>query len=670
MEVRQGPVKEAVCGHGRCCEGSDAADVTGFKRAVLGSRLSNADAPHTLLPKWIALPVFCSDPLSSVAYATEEMIIVLVVGGSMALSMTKWAGLGVALLLVIVTMSYRKTVYAYPNGGGAYAVTKDNFGQRTALVAAASLIVDYILTVAVSVTSGVANLVSAFPGLAPFVVEISVGIVVLLTVMNLRGIKESGKAFAMPTYFFIATILLMLLVAGVRAIIGDPVVAESADLPVNGELFTGGAAVFLLLRGFASGCTALTGVEAVSNGVPYFRLPKSRNASITLGVMGTLAVVMFSGITMLALSSGAKVADDPSMLGLPANAIQPTIIAQLGSATFGPGSIGFYGLQAATMLVLVLAANTAYNSLPILAAVLGEDGFMPRQFGRRGDRLVFSNGILVLAGAATLLILAFDASVTRLVQLYILGVFLSFTLSQAGMVRYWTREMRKPGISNRGAMARSRILNAVGASVTSVVLLIVVATKFTHGAWMVVVAIPIFYLAMMGIHVHYRRTDDSLVPPPGGVTLPTRVHGIVLVSRLHSPTLQALAYARATRPSSLIALHVHTDRSRPDDLQAEWMSRDIPVTLTILDNPYRDLSGAIIDYVRSVRRESPRDMVVVFIPEYIVTHWWEQILHNQSAMRLRVRLRREHGVVVTSVPIILSDYAAREESETMLGVRP
>jgi amino acid transporter len=631
--------------------------VSRAKRLLLGNRLSNQAAGQHLLPKWIALPVFCSDPLSSVAYATQEILLVLVLGGLAALTMTPWIGAAVALLLIIVTLSYQKTVYAYPDGGGAYAVTKENFGQKAALVAASALIVDYILTVAVSVTAGVDNIVSAFPAAAPYVVEISVGIVVVLTIMNLRGVKESGMAFAAPTYLFIVTVLLMLGVALYRGISGNPVVAESSNYQVHGAQFTGIAAVFLLLRAFASGCTALTGVEAVSNGVPFFRQPKSKNAALTLLAMGGLAVTMFGGVTILAVSSGVRIAEDPAQMGMPADLLQQTVIAQLGSATFGPGSIRFYALQFFTMAVLILAANTAYNSFPILAAVLGRDGYMPRQFGRRGDRLVFSNGIIFLALAAILLIIAFDASVTRLIQLYILGVFLSFTLSQAGMVKHWTRLLRNPETVGRGGIHRSRALNAVGATVTSLVLVIVVITKFSHGAWMVILAVPLFYLLMVGINRHYRTTDRWLDPAPGGVMLPSRVHAIVLVSRLHAPTIHALSYARATRPFSLVALHVQTERSNLAELQKDWEQRDIQVPLVILDAPYRDITGSVIEYVRGIRRESPHDIVVVFIPEYVVRHRWEALLHNQSALRMRVRLRLERGVVVTSVPVLIEDYA-------------
>jgi len=635
------------------------------KRLVVGRPLDSDAVGHATLPKRLALPIFCSDPLSSVAYATQEILLVLAIGGAAALTLTPWVGLAVVFLLVVVVASYSKTVYAYPGGGGAYAVSKENLGQTPALVAAAALIVDYILTVSVSVTSGVSNLVSAFPGLGPYTLVICVGIVVLLTAVNLRGLRESGRAFAAPTYAFIAVVLTMLGLGLYKILFGDGVTAESAGYTVHGADLTSAAMVYLVLRAFASGCTALTGVEAISNGVPFFRKPRSRNAAITLVVMGALAIVMFYGVTLLATSAGVKYAEYPAELGLPPDYVQQTVIAQLGTAVFGAGSFGFYFLQIATMLVLVLAANTAFNAFPQMASVLGRDGFLPRQLGRRGDRLVFSNGIILLATFAALLIVAFDASVTRLVQLYILGVFLSFTLSQFGMVRHWTAELRT-ATTGRGGLRASRVINAVGASVTSLVLVIVIFTKFSHGAWIVMVAIPVFVGLMLGIKRHYESADLRLSPPEGGVRLPSRVHAVVLVSRLNAPALQALAYARATRPSTIVGLHVELDPSSTGRLEAEWLNRQIPVPLTVVTSPYRDVTGPVLDYVRSVRRESQRDIVAVFVPEYVVRHWWEHLLHNQSALRLKTRLLFLPGVIVISVPLILD---AVDEPDRMVDMR-
>jgi amino acid transporter len=639
---------------------------TTVKRIVVGRPLGSDQVGHATLPKRLALPIFCSDPLSSVAYATQEILLVLAIGGAAALTLTPWIGLAVVALLVIVVASYSKTVYAYPGGGGAYAVSKENLGQTPALVAAAALIVDYILTVAVSVTSGVANLVSAFPALDRHTMSICLVVVVLLTAVNLRGIRESGRAFAAPTYAFIAVILTMLAMGIAKELFGDGVTAQSAAYPVHGHDLTGFALVYLVLRAFASGCTALTGVEAISNGVPFFRRPRSRNAALTLVVMGALAITMFYGVTLLSTAAGVKYAEDPTELGLPADYVQPTVIAQLGTAVFGADSFGFYFLQIATMLVLVLAANTAYNSFPQMASVLGRDGFMPRQLGRRGDRLAFSNGIILLALAAVGLIVAFDASVTRLVQLYILGVFLSFTLSQLGMVRHWTAELgaRREG---RAGLHASRAINGVGATVTALVLVIVITTKFSHGAWLVMVAIPAFVAVMLGIKRHYSNTDARLAAPDGGAVLPSRVHAVVLVSRLNAPALKAVAYARATRPSTLVGLHVVVDPEATTTLERQWLERAIPAPLVSVDSPYRDVTGPVVDYVRTLHREGPRDIVAVFVPEYVVRNWWEHLLHNQSALRLKTRLLFVPGVIVTSVPLQLDNVEL--EPDRMLEMR-
>ncbi len=636
------------------------------KRLLVGRPIRSERLGEQLLPKKLALPVFCSDPLSSNAYATEEILLVLSLGGLALLHLTPWIAAAVVLLLIVVVASYRQTCHAYPDGGGAYAVSRANLGPNAALVAASALLVDYVLTVAVSVAAGVANIVSAFPGLAPHAVPIAVGFVALLAVMNLRGVRESGMVFAVPTYGFIVVVFVMLGVGAYRAVIGDTPAAESASFsieaqhPIHGLLL-----VALILRAFSSGCTALTGVEAVSNGVPHFKPPKSRNAANTLAIMGGLTVAMFVGITALALVADVHVAEDPArLLGAPAGYEQRTVIAQEAGAVLGTGSPLFYTVQAFTAAILILAANTAFNGFPILASILGGDGYLPRQFHRRGDRLVFSNGIVVLAGLAGLLIYAFDASTSRLIQLYIIGVFVSFTLSQMGMVRHWTRQLRSVAASQqrRGTILRARFINGVGATFTALVLVVVLLTKFTHGAYIVVIAMPALFVLMRGIKRHYDTVAVELRPEPGGVTLPSRVHAVVLVSRLHAPTLQALAYARATRPSTLVALTAQTSRAETEALQREWAERNIPVELVVLDSPYRDVTGPLLRYIGRIRRESPRDVVAVFIPEYVVGHWWEQLLHNQSALRLKARLLFRSGVMVISVP-----WQLRSASPTAAG---
>ncbi len=608
---------------------------------------------HTLLPKKLALPVFCSDPLSSNAYATEEILLVLSLGGLGLLHLAPWVALGVVGLLVIVVASYRQTVHAYPNGGGAYAVSRANLGRSASLVAASALLVDYVLTVAVSVAAGVSNIVSAMPSLAPHAVAISVLCVVLLALTNLRGIKESGAVFAIPTYGFVLCVFTMLVVGLLHAWRGAAPVAESAgyavraDHPITGVFF-----LILLLRAFASGCTALTGVEAVSNGVPNFRKPKARNAAATLAIMGTLTIAMFVGITALAMISRVHVADDPArVVGAPDGYVQRTVIAQLAGAVFGTGSFGFFAVQVFTAGILVLAANTAFNGFPILASILAGDGFLPRQFARRGDRLVFSNGIVILAGLAIALIVAFHASTTRLIQLYIIGVFISFTLSQAGMVVHWRRLLpREPRGARRRTMHRALLINGLGAATTAVVLVIVLLTKFLHGAWIVVIAMPLVFAMMLAIRRHYDRVARELAPPPGGVPLPSRVRVVVPVSKLHTPTLRALAFARALRPHSIVALTVRTSGEETDRLMEEWAEREIPVPLVVLDSPYRELTQPVVQYIREIHRGRPRDVISVFVPEYVVGHWWEHLLHNQSALRLKARLLFQPGVMVTSVP--------------------
>jgi amino acid transporter len=636
------------------------------KRLLVGRPLRNQRMGETLLPKKLALPVFCSDPLSSNAYATEEMLRALSLGGLALLFLTPWIAAAVIVLLAVVVISYRQTVHAYPNGGGAYAVSRDNLGRNASLVAASALLVDYVLTVAVSVAAGVDAITSAFLELKPHAVLISLALVAVLALMNLRGVKESGTVFAIPTYGFIAVVFLMIGWGFLRLVFGQPPVAESAQFGITASQHAAGAAALLLaLRAFAQGCTALTGVEAVSNGVPNFRPPKSANAASTLASMGGLTIAMFAGITALALLSHVRFADDPAQLvGAPAGYVQRTAIAQVAGAVFGYQSVFFLLVQGFTAAILVLAANTAFNGFPILASILGRDGYLPRQFGRRGDRLVFSNGIVILAALAGCLIWAFGASTNRLIQLYIIGVFVSFTLSQAGMVKHWTKKLREPaGRRDAGRQRRARLINGGGAVLTGIVLIVVLITKFTHGAYLVVIAMPFLFLLMMRIQRHYRRVTVELAVGPGGVPLPSRVHAVVLVSRLHLPTLQALAYARATHPDSLTALTVASNVEEAHQLQAEWADRDIPIPLTVIDAPYRDITSPVLQYVAGLRTANPRTLIVVCIPEYVVGHWWEHLLHNQSALRLKARLLFQRGVMVTSVPWQLKSSDKQERAD-------
>jgi amino acid transporter len=624
------------------------------KRLLVGRPMQSDDLGHTLLPKRIALPVFASDALSSVAYATEQILIVLSVGGLTLLHYTPYIAAAVALLMLVVVASYRQNVHAYPSGGGDYEVATTNLGPKVGLAVASALMVDYTLTVAVSVSAGVANLASAIPALNAHVALISVIVVIVIAVMNLRGVKESGTAFSIPTYCFIGVVAVMIAWGMTRLVLGQHLRAESAGYQLRSAHEYGGLVLlFLLLKAFSSGCTALTGVEAISNGVPAFRQPKSKNAAATLALLGIIAVLMFSGVTALALISHVHAAEQPhDLIGLPAGQTPRTVIAQVGRAVFGDSSPMFYLLQFFTALILVLAANTAFNGFPVLASILARDGYLPRQLRNRGDRLAFSNGILLLSGFAILLIVVFNASPTRLIQLYIIGVFVSFVCSQTGMIRHWNRNLRTTtDPKTRAHMKRTRVINTVGACFTAVVLVIVLTTKFVSGAWIVVVAMPAIWLTMRGISRHYAAVAQELTPPEDErFTLPARNRAIVLVSKLHLPTLRALAYAMAIQPSHVEAVTVSVDEAETSRLREEWDQAQIPVPLTVVASPYRDITKPVLAYVSRVRRDSPRDVVTVFIPEYVVGHWWEQVLHNQSALRLKARLLLQPGVIVASVP--------------------
>jgi amino acid transporter len=630
---------------------------------LVGRAMRSNQLHETELRKRLALPVFCSDPLSSVAYATEEILLVLSLGGLALLHLAWPVALAIVALLVIVVASYRQTVRAYPDGGGAYAVASANLGRNAGLAAASALLVDYVLTVAVSVVAGVAAITSAVPELSEHAVALSVAFILLLTLMNLRGVQESGRAFAAPTYLFLIAIFTMLTVAGLRLLAGDDLQAQSAGFDVVAEHHYAGLALALLaMRAFASGCTALTGVEAVSNGVPSFRAPKPRNAAITLTVMGALSIVMFAGITALALRYDVHVAHDPTELGLPPDAATQTVLAQVADTTFG-GGLMFYLVQAGTAGILILAANTAYNGFPMLSSLLARDHFLPHQLSKRGDRLVFSNGIVLLAGFAIAIVMAFDADVSSIIQLYIIGVFVSFTLSQAGMVRHWQREIGHAGPDERVRMRRAQAINGLGAAVTGFVLIIVLVTKFTHGAWIVTIAMPALFLLMLAVRTHYDRVAIEVAPSPVGDTLPARVHAVIPVSTLNEPTLRAVAFARATKPDTLEAVTVDVDPEQTAALMAAWAERDLPISLTVITSPYRELNGPLVAHIRRSPRRSPRDVVCVFIPEYVVRRWWQQLLHNQSALRLKGRLLFTPGVMVCSVPFHLDGGELRSREE-------
>ncbi len=617
----------------------------------------------TLLPKRLALPIFASDALSSVAYAPDEIMLVLgLAGGAFATTHSWQITIGVVFVMVVVVASYRQNVHAYPSGGGDYEVATVNLGPKAGLTVASSLLVDYTLTVAVSVSSGVQNAATVLDFVRGKEVMVAVVVIAFITAMNLRGVRESGKAFALPVYLFILAIIGMGIFGFIQHFNGTLAPAESASftlLPEGGTELTGLAAGFLLLRAFSSGCAALTGVEAISNGVPAFKKPKSKNAATTLLLMGVLSITMLASIIALSQWSGIQIADDPAtqlrLNGQPVgdSYVQNTAIGQLSESVFANFHLGVIFVSIVTGLILFLAANTAFNGFPVLGSILARDGYLPRQLHTRGDRLAFSNGILILAAAAILLVIVFRANVSALIQLYIVGVFVSFTTSQTGMVRHWTRNLRlERNAKERARMQRSRVINAIGAVMSGVVLLVVLVTKFQAGARYAILAMAVIFVIMLGIRKHYDRVRDELAIDwdKDKPMLPSHVHAIVCISKIHKPTMRALSYARASRPSYLEAVTVDVDPDETQALLEEWDRHDIPVPLKVLSSPYRQITRPILEYVRSIRSGNPRDIVTVYLPEYVLGKWWEQVLHNQSALRLKGRLLFTPGVMVVSVP--------------------
>jgi amino acid transporter len=748
-----------------------------LKRVLVGRPLASHKAEHQLLPKFLALPVFSSDPLSSNAYATEEMMLVLVTAGASALAFRIPIAIAIATVLIIVIVSYRQTVRAYPSGGGSYIVAHENLGTLPGLIAAAALLIDYVLTVSVSVVAGMLAITSAAPALAEHKVIFSIGIVALVTLANLRGVKEAGTLFAVPTYGFVTMVYLMIGTGFVRCLTGCPE-AATADLPLEE---TAAISLFLILRAFSSGATALTGVEAISNGVQAFRRPQSRNAASTLAMMGFMTVTMFIGITVLSVLLHVRVNEEI--------AASRSVLSQIGETVFGR-SLPYFLLQGLTAGILILAANTSYQDFPRLSAILARDRFMPSQFKNRGDRLVFSNGIVILAIAASALIYAFDADLTALIQLYVVGVFTAFTLSQAGMVRRW-RRLKEPG------WRRSMIINTIGATATGVVLVIVTVTKFIGGAWIVISAMPVIISFFLAVHRHYDRIGRVLraeiEPPtrgatntfvllvrdlgpatanavayvralrpervvpvfvgdpeafemtaerwpgfaprlgslqwleadgssarslrtrlrsirrdrPGFVTVvlpeeitsrslvrhlgrrggfwlkvslffepgivvtdvpllpggrsperarsvePTRHVVLIPVSSVNAVSVRAVTYALSLESNEIEALFLSTDPGEERELGGAWIDRRMAIPLSIVDAPFRDFAEPMLE---EVRRHTERDgtIVTVVLPELVVAHWWEQLLHSQSALFFKRLLLFEPGVVVTSVPFHLS----------------
>jgi amino acid transporter len=648
------------------------------KRILLGRKLRSAQLGETLLPKRIAFPVFASDALSSVAYAPDEIFIILSLAGVSAYAWSWKIALAVAVVMLAVVASYRQTVHAYPSGGGDYEVAMVNLGQNAGITVASALIVDYVLVVAVSLSSAAQYAASALGFLSDHEVIVAVSLATFLAVMNLRGVRESGASFAVPAYAFMLALTGMCAWGLVRLVSGTLPDAGSADLSIieaegyEGTLTTL-ALVFLVARAFSSGSAALTGVEAISNGVPAFRRPKSRNAATTLLMLGMIAVTFMLGVVSLANAMHVKYVDPHELdrlvhadgSPLPDGYDQPTLIAQIADGVFDHFPPGFYFVVIATGVILVLASNTAFNGFPVLGSILARDGFAPRALGSRGDRLAYSNGIVFLTALAVLLIVVFDAQVTRLIQLYIVGVFVSFNLSQLGMIRHWTRALRtEKDATERRRMMRSRSINTFGLAMTAAVLVIVLVTKFLAGAWITILAMGTFFLVMKAIRKHYDSVALELAADEEDKVLPTRVHAIVLVSKLHKPTLRALAFAKASRPNVLEGVYVASDTAETSRLLEEWDERNLGVPLKVLHSPYRELVRPIVDYATAIRRANPRGVVAVYIPEYVVGRWWEQLLHNQTALRLKGRLLFTPGVMVTSVPYQLrSSQIARERGE-------
>ncbi len=614
-----------------------------LKRVVIGSPIETARQTHERLSKKVALAVFSSDALSSVAYATEEILHILVLGGLAAITLSVPVAGAIAILLVVVSFSYRQTIKAYPHGGGSYIVAKDNLGVFPSLTAGAGLLVGYVLTVAVSLSAGVSAIVSALPYLDQYRVHMALVFVLLLTLVNLRGLRESGAIFSVPTYAFLLTIFALIIIGSYRYLTGTitPVASDEhlASLPSSAESIS----VVLLIQAFAAGCTALTGIEAISDGVPAFKKPEWVNARTTLTVMAGLLTFMFLGISFLA----------QQYLALPPEPGNPeTVLSQIGRGVFGGRGVGYVVLQAATAMILVLAANTAYADFPRLSSIIARDGYLPRQFGNRGDRLVFSNGIVFLAVAAAGLIIAFGGLTNALIPLYAVGVFTSFTLSQLGMVRYQQRH-KQPGW-RFGATT-----SGIGATVTFFVLLIVAGTKFTSGAWVPLVVLPAIIALFLAIRRHYDKVSKALEITPEQVRPEAFNHTVVvLVGRVHKGVIKALNYAKSMRPNHLAAVYMASDDEEAEAMRRQWEAFGFDVPLEIVPSPYRDLVETVESYLDELDERWNNDTVTVLIPEFVVDKWYENVLHNQSALALKLALLDRRGTVVTSVPYHLSPAAA------------
>jgi amino acid transporter len=603
-----------------------------IKRVLVGEPIPSHLAHHERLSRVTGLAVLSSDALSSVAYATEAILVVLLIGGRAAFGYATPISMLIALLLLIVAFSYRQTIFAYPSGGGAYIVAKENIGQGSGLVAAAALLIDYTLTVAVSFAAGVAAVTSALPQYHVNRVELGLVFLVLLTLGNLRGIRESGRIFAVPTYFFIGSILILIGIGAWRFVSGGitPIASETT-IPANA---LSNLTILTLLTAFSNGCTAMTGVEAVSNGVPAFRPPEAKNAAATLVTMALLAVTMFVGITLLAHAYQV----------IPNE--HETVVSQLARGVFGGRGTAYYLVQAATMLILVLAANTAFADFPRLSSIVARDRFLPRQFMNQGDRLAFSNGIIALSVFAGLLLIVFRGDTQSLLPLYMIGVFVSFTLSQTGMVIHW-RRLREPG------WRTSAVINGIGAVTTAVVLVIVAITKALEGAWIIILLIPCLVAVFRATRRHYDHVAVQLsvqgwAPPP-------RRHNTVLVpiSGIQRAVVEALQYARSMSDDVRV-VYVNTDPAATEALKRDWSKWGEGVRLVVLESPYRSLMEPLLEHIEQTQTANPEDYVTVILPEFLPARWWHHLLHNQRALLIKGALLFRKHVIVTSVPFHLA----------------
>lgn len=630
----------------------------------MGRPFSTEQLKKKPLPPKVALPIFSSSALSSLAYAPDEILLTLAIAGIAATALSPMVGLAVLAVLVVLVLSYRQSVMEYPSGGGDYEIVKKNLGARPGTAVAAALLVDFVLTVAVSSSSAVLYLAAIFPAVAEYKAWVAAALVAFLVVGNLRGKGQGRWTLAIPVYLFVIGMLLLVAIGGVMALTGSLGLAPSADFTIVPEAeFANGlhgvVGALLILRAFSTGSAALTGIEVPISNVQTLAKPRAKNAARILLVLGLLSGVLTLGTLMLARATGIKVVADPQASFLlhgepiPEGFVQIPVLGQLAQAVFGDFTFGLVIVSVLTIAVLLLAGNQAFNSFPLLASHLATDGFLPRQLRTRGDRLGFSNGILCLGIAAIALVLLFQGDVTLLVQLYVVGVFVSFTLSQLAMLKHWKRVLVPIADRKiRAAKQRKRLLNLLGLVLSALVLVVVLATRLVHGAWLAVLGIAVLMVIMDSLQRHYQKVDDELaVDEDSAVTaLPSRVHALVLVSTVRKPVLRALAFARASRPSKLEAIIVDVERGKTEKTLQDWERLQIPVPITALASPYRDIPGALIEHIRSIKRESPRELIVVYIPEYVVGHWWEQLVHNQTALRVKNRLHHEPGVVIASVP--------------------